>query len=568
MADRRPKQNVVARGRGNGHWSESLTLDRLLNYLVIPLPLPAFDISGLTFQQDLVNSIQGLLVKAIKELLPDKVLGMQFIFARRPTKRSHRPNAEVEGDFSFPLLLLCENLDEALGVADGMAHVTKHLMTHQSSFHVRVRSNRLTYSPAVCVYSTDSFEHLEEPQYGATTVLWVQLDPKGDKGVKIRFPNKHLMSMKRQSYRGRIFYQADLLAAVQEGYFNDTESLAPSLPPPLHTSGNLVGIVQASDITDQPRERRLERLRDQLGSDTEYLERVSYLLNFGDIILCTPHAYHAMSRDQPDNPMNPHDTITDAGLTVILDRKKGKITEDDWLRIQVAAQKLAIFAGAALSTATEAKESIVRTLQRGVGHEFLNAAEAILGALHSLRNDEGGRLLSPTDIEDIEGRLLFTNIYLASATNVYETKYQSIQVALERLTTQLRKHKDIDLQADIELSGLESMLGLWHTVLIEILRNAYKHGATSDASGKVCIAVSAKVMGSDCLVTISNPYKDDEYKRKIELGVDQDDAPQGWPLVVEMATFLGGECRPQIVGNHVSINVRIPLSNTYGVGNV
>lgn len=562
MADRRSQSNLATRRRGKGSRAEALTLDRLLKYLVIPLPLPAFDISGFTFQQDLVNSIQGLLVKAVKELLPDKVLGIQFIFAKRPTRRNHDPNAQVEGDFSFPLLLLCGNFDEALGVADGMAYVTKHLMTRQASFHVRVRSNRLTYSPAVCIYSTEGFEHLEELQYSATTVLWVQLDAKNDGDFSVRFPKKHLTSMRRQAYRGRTFYQADLRAAIQEGYFSDVEPPAIPAPPPLYQPGNIVGIVQESDLTDPSRERRLQKLREQLGSDTEYLERVSYLLNFGDVILCTPHAYHAMSRDQPDNPMNPHDTITDAGLTVILDRNKGKITEDDWLRIQVVAQKLAIFAGAAVSTATEARESIFRTLHKGFGHEFTNAVLSVLGSLHSLKDNNGGSLLSTVDMEDIEGRLRFTNIYLASTMEVYKDEAQTVKEALENLIAELRKHKDVDLQAEIELSGSELMLGLWHTVLIEVIRNAYKHGAPSDASGRIRIAISATIVSSDCLITISNIYKDDDYKRKIELGVEPDDVPQGWPLVVEMATFLGGECRPHVDGNHVSISVRIPLLST------
>jgi hypothetical protein len=565
MASRRVKYKINTNKKNGGGRNSPLPIELLLEYLVTPLPMTAFDISSYTFQHDIVDSIQRLLIKAIQKILPDKVLGIQFIFAKRPTKSKENHEVKVEGDFTFPLLLHCRNIEEALGIADGMAHVTKLLLNQKSSFHVRVRSNRLTYSPAVCVFSRHESDHVDV-EYGSTTVLWVNLNDDSNELVKIRFPRQHIENIGiRAPEDKRLFYQADLKGVIDEGLYDEDAGI-PSLNLRRIRASASVELVHTSDITDDYRNVRLQKLRHQLGSDTEYLRRVSYLLKFGDVILCTPHAYHDDKADQQDNPISPHETITDSGLTVILDREKGKITEDDWVRIQVVAQKLAIFAGAAVSTAVEARESIVRLLHRGFDHEFRNAVVDVKGRLKALTDGEGQKLLSSEDYNDIDGRLQFTKLYLVSVMEVFKQEFGNINKILEGLIKEMAKYKDVLVQTDLRLTGSEVIMGLWRPVLIEVLRNSYKHSVASEVPGKKIISVTAHVENHHCVVVISNTVDDDKYKREVELGVilDPEDKSMGWQLALEMTAYLKGRCRPRVVGDEVSIAVHMPLVGSTG----
>ena len=544
-----------------------LSIEALLEFLVRPLPLPVFDVSGFAYNNELVDSIQQLLLKALSKspmILPSKVTAIQFIFARRSKK--HRNHVEkVVGDFSFPLLLRCKNLEEAVGIADGMSYVTDYLSGRKSSFHVRIRSNSLTYSPAVCVFSTSRPDHIHDVEHKSTTVLWVQLDSDRGHTDEIRYPTNLIEDLGRRPINGRKLFKADIQAAIDGMYFHESKKFSGPLTRPSAKAGSNVGLIHESNLTDDARSKRLQKLREGLGSDAEYLRRVSYLLKFGDVILCTPHAYDDDARlNHPENPVNPHEMITDAGLTVIVDPSEGPITEDDWLRIQVVAQKLAIFAGAAMSTATEARESILKTLHRGFNHEFRNAVLSVLGSLRSLR-DEGGRaLLSAADISDIDGRLQFTKLYLASAMEMYKRDHRHLKPILDDLVTELKKHRDITVAANYKLAETEIVMGLWQPVLIEVLRNSIKHSALVGSPARKSLSVSAVTQGCECVVEVSNLVTDAEYKRSIELGIDLDNEPEGWPLIHDMATFLKGECKARVSGDVVTIAVRMPLVETIG----
>jgi two-component sensor histidine kinase len=543
MANRKTKSKLNVRSRrNNAHSSNNhVGAKELLDYLVTPLHLPPFDVNNTVYKKFIIDTVERLLIEAIETILPEKVLGVQFIFAKR--SRSGKKREIQSPDFSFPFLLCCKTKKEAIALSDGLAYVTRLLMNQNSSFHYRVRKLGLTYSPAVCIYSIYNPPVSKREKDGTTNVLWVKL-PIDDSYNEVRFPLDDLDDLNRQ-LSTRFFYNADLNSSIAKGYFDAEKNLEISL------SDSNVRILSESALTKDRRRDKLRILLNELAADVDYLKRVSYLLKFGDVILCTPHAYNEAQSHHSDNPMNPHEVITDAGLTIVVDRKKGSIKEDDWLRIQVVAQKLALFAGAAISTATEARESILNTLNDGFLHEYSNSAKIINSRLFKLQKED--RPFSDSDLNDIRGRLQFTQVFIESAMTVYKSEEAEVEKMLDDLITPLRKYKDVDILTKYNLPYPIKVVTLWQTVLVEVLRNSYKYGEIT-SSNKKSIFVQIEQKDNYVIIAITNQVAN-AIDRNYKLN-----PPKGWSFIEDMTRTLKGEVMPEVNGDKVSIIIKIPMA--------
>ena len=556
MANRKPKPAVRTSRRivSSAAERDELTAKKLLTYLASPLYLPPFDANRSSYKHFIIRTIRDLLIDAVRSILPQKVVGVQFIFARRLMHAVTSGDTQVTADFSFPLLLCCRTPKEAIQISDGMAYVTKYLLNRKSSFHLRVRRFGLTYSPAVCIFSTSP--DANDFSNDSTTVFWVKLPAGEADDSQITFPRESLEELVEPPFNNRTFFEADLTAAI-EGHYYDQEKSSVLFQPSVST---IKVIRQSHSTAGYSRKKALEDMRSEFSTDVNYLKRVSYLLKFGDVILCTPHAYDDIGLHAPDRPTNSHEMITDAGLTVIVDRSKGVIEEDDWLRVQVVAQKLAIFAGAAISTASEARGSILRTLNRGFEHEFRNARVSINGRLQQLA--AMGNPLSSMDVDDIEGRLKFTQRYIDSAVNTYksnETDDVAIQSLLDNLISPLQKFRNVNIEVEIDFADNLKVMKLWSAVVIEVLRNAYKYGATDKAENKKIIRVSATLLDDHVVITVTN-----ELAEKHKSTYEFTNRPKGWELIQEISSLLQGKVEAIVEGVQVSVVVRMPLVNITG----
>jgi two-component sensor histidine kinase len=547
MANRKP-QMTSNKATSTARRANRLTTKELLRYLVKPLHLPHFDFSTFASEHFLVQTIRKLLTEAIiDQILPTKVIGVQFIFAKRSNSIRRKVDDDVRGNFSFPLLLCCKNREKAVEISDGMAYVTDLLMRKQSSFHLRIRKFKLTHSPAVCVYSTSGRE--EQAEFDSTNVLWVNLPASGHVADQLTFPDKNLRKLDKY-FDGRSFYHADLGRAIDGGYYEEEKDFPTNFTP----SNSGVRILGESHLSVDVRRDRLEELQEDLAQDEDYLKRVSYLLNFGDVILCTPHAYDIRS-STGDGNINTHETITDAGLTVITDREKGLITEDDWLRVQAVAQKLAIFAGAAASTAAEARGGIMETLNNAFAHEFSNASTTIVAHLESIRRSKNA--LSSADVKDIEGRLQFTQTLMDSAMWFYKGSTGALSSILAALMNPMQKYQDL-LINEIDYTSLAQyeVASLWQLVLAEALRNAYKHCLVDDKDKTKHIQVVVHGDKNHVTVAVKN-----RATREFILDPDR----EGWAFMQRVASSLSGTVSPIEDNNLFSVNVRMPLT-AKGVG--
>ncbi|MGD9588744.1 MAG: hypothetical protein AB7Q37_03310 [Pyrinomonadaceae bacterium] len=533
-----------------------LTVGEIVAYLSKPLHLPQFEVQFSIYRELIIESIQRLLEEAIREkILPSNVLGIQFVFAKTVERGAHR--IKVEGDFSFPLLLHCRTKDEAKRISEGMAFVTSHLTRSDSSFHLRVRRFGLTYAPAVCVFSTFDPPSLHKVESASSTnLLWVTLPELQNNPTP--FPDEAIEDFS-ESFNGRQFFQSDINKAILEQGFI-TNNLSES------RLSAKTGSLQSSGTTDA-RKTSFRDMRDDLVRDSEYLSRVAYLLNYGDIILCTPHAYdelrpHRKHRRVLVNQGNHyhHDIITDTGLTVILDRNGGPIADDDWIRIQIVAQKLAIFVGATLSTASETKVMMMHTLNEGFNHEFRNAFNSISNRLERIQDkqDEGEKF-SDADKIDIEGRLQFTQEFALSKMEVYKNEEKSLRDILFDILSPLKKYNDITITERIQADLHEHKVStLWKPALIEILRNAYKNSPEGTACRTIEVSVAGD--GQQFVVSVANAYKE-EVVRNYALGRD----PEGMEFVHGIANLLGGRISATVAGKRVTISIQIPLDYQRGI---
>lgn len=540
---KRRSQLTTKESDNNGQPDQDLTTNELLRYLVKPLHLPLFDFSAVTSEHFLVRTIRKLLIEAITDrILPRKVVGVQFIFAKRTGQIKKKGGEEVEGNFSFPLLLCCENADKARGISEGMSYVTDLLMKQPSSFHLRIRKFNLVHSPAVCVFS--SLEREEPAQFDSTNVLWVNLPI--DETVKDRVSlSSQYVDDRGKDFDGRHFYETNLHAAIANGCCENIKPAAVTVTTPVRRV-KIVG--QSHFSADSLRKARLEEMREDLAADRDYLERVSYLLAFGDVILCTPHAYD-IRPTAAENKQHPHEVITDAGLTVITDRSKGRITEDDWLRVQAVAQKLAIFAGAAVSTAASAREGILDILNDSFAHEFSNASREIVGSLTALMRKAA--VLSTADVSDIEGRLQFAQTFIDAPMLFYKaTESVSLAKILKALIGPMRKYKNLQIDdLDISLYTKYQVTSLWQVAIGEALRNAYKH-CLPGSDGKKHISVNVSVAMNQVTLLITN-----NATREFILDSDR----EGWALMQRIASICNGKILPIDHQDLFSVNIRMPL---------
>lgn len=523
--------------------NNKLTINKLLKYLVNPLYLPTFDISVHANQYFVNDTVQLLLTEAFKTILPSKVLGVQFVSTKRAMVNKHQLINNLESDFSCPLLLCCKNHEEATKISDGLAYVTKFLTNNSSSFHSRVRKYQLTDVPAICIFSLDPPPKNKLLSFERITVLWVKLP--FIETTQIKFPNTFLQPLNEHFNEGE-FFQADLKAAIETGYYNEEKERNINIQP------NPSDVVQITKTNETATDKKIRDLKRELSSDLNYLHRVAYLLQFGDIILCTPHAYKSFSYSEFGN-LNNNEFIPETGLTVIVDRNKGPITEDDWLSVQVVAQKLAIFVGAAVSTAAEARSSITELLREGFLHDFSNTLVTVSARLDGLRREN--KPISMSDIRDIEGRLNFTQSFIKSALFANNLITKNIVTMLNDLIKPMSQYHDICINSDIDLTNNDTVLILWQQIIAEALRNAYKHSEIAISNNKKHVHISTKRLEKGITISIKNkPNKpDSDYVLTIN------EKYQGWEWMLKLAKKLGGSVKPSKENDLIVVTLTIPL---------
>lgn len=463
---------------------------------------------------------------------PRKRLGVQFIYARRRPLRSGESNTVALG-FEHPLIMKGGTRERRRALADGLSYVTYLLNSKQSpSFHSRVRRHDLTDAPAVCIFSSGPIACKEnETRLAAINVIHVTL-PVATSIRAADFPFSQI-----EEIPGNLF-RANLLPTL--------DSYAHGRAKPSRTSGRISPKLICTAYEDRNRKHLLRDLANDLGKDTSYLDRVSYLLQFGDIILCTPHAYTAPMHDG-DNPNSFNEQLADSGLTVIL-RRDEPIREIDWVRVQTVAQMLAVFAGAALSTADRARAHIANRLSECVGHEFRNTVTSVYSRIRELSDDK--KPLTGRDALDVHGRLEFTGQLIEAALMLEDESTADAQELLDRLMKPLTKYMDLRITQDLRMASGARVAAMWCIVLVEALRNAFKYAAAVE--GLKTIKITARTSNASLSVEIANRSSGDG-------GTNSNS--KGLRFMEEIARELGGSFNLIPGQNEMVARVVMPTVN-------
>jgi len=503
-------------------------MDQVLNYLFRPIRLPHFSFNPVTFRQSISATIDHLIADALEHALPAQTLGAQFIYARRRPLRLGDSNTIALG-FEHPLIMKGGTRDQRRALADGLSYVTYLLNSKQSpSFHSRVRRHDLTDAPAVCIFSSSPIACKEnETRLAAINVIHATL-PVASSIRAADFPLDQIEEIPGNLFRANLLPTLDSYAQVRTKRSRN----------PTRTSPRII----CTAYEDRNRKHLLRDLANDLGKDSPYLDRVSYLLQFGNIILCTPHAYTAPLHDV-ENANSFNEQLADSGLTVIL-RRDEPIREIDWVRVQTVAQILAVFAGAALSTADRARAHIANRLSESVGHEFRNTVTSIYSKIRELSEDK--KPLSKCDALDVHGRLEFTGQLIEAALMLEDESDTDAQELLDRLTKPLAKYTDLRLTHDLRIVPGSRVSAMWCIVLVEALRNSFKHAASVE--GVKTIKITARTGNANLSVEIAN-------RSSIDGGTNSNS--KGLRLMEEIARELGGSFN--LIPRHDEIVARVVM---------
>jgi hypothetical protein len=517
---------VKLNGTSETDWKESD--NQLLDFLFQPIQLPLFDFTSAKFSQGISDTIDRVIERALRDALPPQTMGVQFIYARRPSGSA--ADNPIALRFEHPLIMKGCGSDEMRALADGLGYVTHLLNSEQSpSFHARVRRHRLTDAPAVCVF-TDAPITNGDLRIKAINVIQTTLRVP-DQRHPIIFPSDEIQEI------GNGLFRADLVPGLKEGrYSQERGGLSDALAAPPQI------LCVAGD--DRLRRQRLRELAKRLAKDSAYLKRVSRLLQVGDIILCTPHAY----TPPPHEPTDARffgELPADCGLTVIL-RRDGIVREIDWVRVQTVAQVLATFAGSALATADRAYARAADRLGEHVRHEFRNSGAQIYAKVREL--SEGGKCLTEQDANDLNGRLKFTGELIESALMFDDRIEDEGEEILNRLIVPLRQFRDLEITLDLNIRIGSRVSVMWTGVLGEALRNAYKHAAAINALKTV--KITGHDNGGSLFVEVENCVS--------QPGVDRPNS-RGRKLMEEFASELGGSYELSKRDRQIVARIRMPL---------
>lgn len=320
-------------------------------------------------------------------------------------------------------------------------------------------------------------------------VIHVRLSPLQVPGVDVHAAFQNLI---HAAGGERHLRRVDLLKVIESAEYQDL--VFPEIQRPFEIEAQIV----CAAHEDPVRRRRLARLTSEIRKDYGYCERVRYLVSVGDVILCTPHAYNRVANETGEaNSFS--EQVADAGLTVVLKRPRG-IGEADWLRVQTVAQMLAVFSGAALSTADRARVHINRYMSASVQHEFANTSAAIYHRLGALARSR--RVVTEADVEDLSGRLRLTRELMSAAMLLDEQGVEEARELLGRALEPLESYADVKLTSRVEIGVGAKISCMWAVVVCEAVRNAYKHSDRKQQPVQLeCVAIQSDVQ---IVVNIAN----------------------------------------------------------------
>jgi two-component sensor histidine kinase len=389
-----------------------------------------------------------------------------------------KPAEKGRADFKLPVLIRADDERQACQYAASFAHVTHYLMKGKSS-HIRMRDDGDCSRGNMVVFST------EEPRSWLSTnfanVFHIAIPVNGKRPSPDFEP---IVDVLREQYLLPVdqvdkMWRFDMKAFVDRAR-NETDkkwkAILDVISDGISPKGNAAPCKLAKN------NERIKAVLKNIISDRqdrkppgEYLERVSTLLNCGQIILCLPQTHYF--DDGQKNGHHPDTVIYDSGLTIVLKGNK-PITPDEleqcyWIGYKVSTF-LASFRGLAEKVEAEVRRQVTHLAARALSHEVGNAGESIYTRLKLAK-------LEPTALKDIEAR---TNIAAVAARAVVASgdAVEHIPAAdqIKQITGHYLNFSDFRLRIrpydDSSLATIK-LPPAFTLLLNELLRNAYKHSA-------------------------------------------------------------------------------------------
>lgn len=443
--------------------------------------------------------------------LPDRTIMVQCL---------SKPPVEGHADFSLPVLIRADEVGEACRFAASFAHVTHYLMKGKSS-HIRMRDLGDCTRGNLVVFASKTPTHWLRAQFANVLHIALPVESRRqapDFGSIYGPLEKGFLASVSGAERVWSFnMEAFVKDAEEHGWTSIVDALAD-------------GIVAEARAMPCQRARRPGRTSDVLAdilADTqpkgEYLERVSVLLNCGQIILCLPQTHYF--EDGGEQTHHPDTVVYDSGLTIVLKGdapvSQAEMEQCYWIGYKISSF-LASFHGLAKKLAIEVRRDLTHSLARALSHEVANAGLVI----RSITD----KVALPADIKkDIAARTIIAATAARAVVAEVSSKRKAVSAQTTEITDQYCDFVDFRLQVNCDFGAL-SMVELpmtYELLLNELIRNAYKHSAeTSDGVKHAKLEIILDRTANVLIVSLKNVPEDQRKVQCLKEGMDNAGSPR------------------------------------------